>query len=440
MDSNILNRSSLSDQIIDKLKSDPSTKDIYTFYQNGGRCDGWVCNPSAVDEFSKKLAEKGISHACVQGAKDVLFISKEEDREKIRGLRNQYLKQTQTLSELSLDQLKVNHVGEDIHSVRGVSEAYASIFKEEATNLKMQYAITDNRDGTRDIHFLGKDRNKANSAIMNTIVATRGVIGKFKTEKAISEMSREKDLYQNISNPQREFYVVSHTQPNKYMHFNSVGYEHYQNGNCIGSEHRINKNFEIDAYKKIDSSFTKPVVLTKEEFEEVRKLSKEQYREQISKKHILAKPDSHELHKMELERMAKQIAEYKMSLDNNELNSDFYNRNISVAGFEKNEVITDDRISKETEMSISNPKAMPPEVTKTIDKQQSLPMEDREYVDERVKEYIDEVRKVSRDIEIVEITRESVNENIDIMIASLASERTVSETMELSTEVSLERD
>lgn len=435
-----INTTNLSERIMEKIKDEPSVQDIYNHYKQGGKCDGWLCDPSAVDSFSKKLAEKGIPHACVQGTKNAIFISKEEDRGKVRDIRNDFLKQSQVVSEPSLDQLKAKNIGGEIHSINGVSETYATVFKEEAKSLKMNIALVDNKDGTFNVHYSGKDQNKANTAIMNTIVATRGTIGKFNEARMSLETSREKEIFQKIPDNQKEFYVVSHAQPNEYMHFTPSGYEHFRNERLIGDELRSNRNFQVDAHKKIDSAFVKPVVLTKEEFEKTRKLTREEFKDYVSKKHTVASPTQEDLHKMELERMARQIAEYKMSFENNELNTNFYERTVSATEFERNEYITDSRLDREEEMSLSNPKAMSPEIQSTIDKQQSLPMEDREYIDERVKEYIKEVRQTTQEIEVVEVRKEDLTENIDLMIANLAEERTSVQTHERTTEMDIERE
>lgn len=433
--------SNVSSQIIEKIKDRPNGQELYKHYMDGGKCDGWVCSPSVVDAFSKKLAENGISHVCVQNVENgekVVLVAKENDRNQIQQVKDGLVIGFRSPSETSLTEMKANNVGVNVHAIRGTSETYAAIFKEEAKNAGMKISITNNKDGTYDIYYSGKDREKANSVIMNTVVATRGTIGKFNQERIAGEIQKEKNIYNQISNPQKEFYVVSHAQPNEYMRFTSAGYEHYRNGQLIGDELRNNQNFQIDAHKRIDSSFVRPLVLSKEEFEEVKKLSREEYIKQISARHKTLVPNRDDIHRMELERMAKVLAEYKMSLDNNQLNNNYYDSTVRIAAFEAREEITDKQIDRETEMAVSNPKSMPPEVETTIDKQESLPKEDREYIEERVKEYVSDTRRTREETETIEVTREVIKEDLDIMIASLSVDAMSTET--ISTEIDFERE
>lgn len=424
----------ISDQIMNRLKSDPSASKVCEHFFDGGKCDGWACSPAVMDTFSQKLAALEIPHACIQGDQDgshVIFVTREKDRDNIREARRELLAETRNTSEVSLAQLKAKNIGGTLYSIRGVSETYAAVFKEEAKASGMHIVATDNRDGTYDIHYPGNERSKADVAIMNTVVATRGAIGEFNRERIAIESRAERDIYSSVLDAQKEFYVVSHAQPNEYMHFTSEGYKHYRNEQLIGDELRSNRNFQVDSHKKIDASFVRPVVLSKDEFEAARKLSREEYVKHISVKRKVVKPDREAQRKMELERMAKQIAEYKISMDNNYINTDFYNHAASVAAFESREDITDRQIDSETEMSISNPKSLPPDIQETIDKQQSLPLEERQYIDERVKEYITGVNEVQSEIEVIEVTREDLEEDLDLMIASFGENETRTETVEV---------
>lgn len=435
METKILN----VDQLMKKLKNDRNSQKIYNHYENGGKCDGWRCNPAAIEEFSKKLSEEGIPHTCVQGEKESIIISRAEDRRLIQGIRKDFLEQSRFISELSLDQLKAQNIGDEIHSIRGVSEQYAAVFTNEAKTRGINFARSDNGDGTYDLYYSRRDSAKAHTAIMNTVVATRGTIGKFEGERAVQELAREKDIYRAISN-QEECYIVSQYQPNKYMHITKSGYE-LSLDDKTDRKNRDANNFQVATYNKIYGTFVKPVVLTEEEFERIRHLSKEEYSRHISQKRTVAiEPNTAELHRMELERMAKQIAEYKMSFENNELNTNFYEKFITATEFERNEFITDVRLDREEEMSLSNPKSMSPEIQSTIDKHDSLPLEDREYVDERVNEYIKEVRETKEKVDIIKVTERDYSENIDLMIAAYYAERNYFGETRENNKIEIERD
>ena len=184
--------SHISSQIIEKLKNEATAHEICGHYRNGGLCDGWLCTPSAVDQFSKKLTENSIPHACIRDSKgegNFVFVTRDSDRNTIRSIKDQVIAETKPITETSLDQLKAKNIGESIHTIRGVSEMYATVFKNEAKVLGMNTAVINNNAGTYDIYYSGKDRNKADRAIMETVVATRGIIGKFKRAR-INKLAR----------------------------------------------------------------------------------------------------------------------------------------------------------------------------------------------------------------------------------------------------------
>lgn len=422
---------SISAQIFEKLSQEPTAKGICEHHKNGGACNGWTCNPSIMNEFDQKLAENNIPHAYIRSDEGALIlVSRDVDKEGIKNIRQDLIKESKTISELSLNHLKAKNIGYKLHTICGVSETYSVIFKNEASKAGMNVSLTDNKDGTYDVHYSSTDKVKAESVIMKTISATRGELGRFNEMRILADNRNEKDIYTNITNPEKEFYIVSPVQPKEYMRFTPSGYEHYRNGQLIGDELRSNTKFQIDAHNRIDASFIKPIVLSKEEFDETRKMTREEYIYHVSQKQRTTRPNMEEKHRMELEIMARQIAEYKMSYENNELNTNFYDRTVTVSTFENMEYITDKQIDREDEMIISNPKSMPPEIQATIDKTQYLPMEDREYIDERVKEYMQEARDIKDNVIITEITQEDISEDLDLMLAYITEEQ---RTYEVST-------
>lgn len=430
----------ISSQIIEKYKNEPGMAEIYQHYKNGGEVNALICSPAISDNCSKKLAENEIPHACIQNAEGkgtVIVFFPESNREEAQRVIEQIRNEARHLSEISLPQLKAENIGESIRSIRGVSETYVGVFKEETKAANVKVAITSNRDGTYDIHFSNKDRSKIDPVIMNTIAATRGAAGRLNEERISFENKIKEDLYAGITNPNKEFYVVSPVQPNEYMHFSPAGFEHYRNGRLISDELRSNSTFQLDAHKEIDNSFIRPVTLSTDEFGRVKRLKREEYIETVTLKRTAPVPSVDDVEKAELERMARLLAEYKMSFENNYLNTDFYDKTAPVAEFESEEVATDLHIDREIEMSVSNPKSIPPQVQETIEKVQSLPIEDREYVNDFAREFMDEVRRTNEQMFQIAITEDVISEDLDVMIA-LYSHRILQEKLEQSMTASRE--
>lgn len=421
-------------EMLKKEEENRGAQEIAEHYDKEGKCDAWTCDASVAKDFDRKLSEEGIAHACVQYSGDqkrntVYVIAKNEDRDRIKEVRDRVLKERSMISKVSLDELKRQNVDGDIHTINGVSQTYAKVFEEQAKSAGFIMAVSDNKDGTYNVHYSGKDKVKAEPALMRTIESTRGETGRLNELRISREMELNETLYKSIPDAQKDFYVVSATRPNEYMHFNSEGYQYYRNERLVEDKLRSDTSFQQDAHKKVNAAFITPMILSRDEYERVKGLSAEEFRKEISRKHI-TRTTHHQDHQLELERMARQLAEFKMSLDNNELNTDVYNTAVTFNAFYNREIITDKQIDREEEMSISNPKSLPPDIEATIDKFEELPKEDKEYVKQNVREYFQELRETETKIEVEEITHEDLRDDLDAVIEGVSTTTTTREEKE----------
>ena len=400
--------------------------------ENGkGSTPSWNCSPSMASDFSSRLTEGGIQNVRLKLPDGrILVVAKDSDKKKADAARDAIFKELNTLSKSSLDQLKRENVNGEILVVRNAQLSYATVVEEEAKRLGFKVARTDNKDGTFDIHYSKKDANKARQALMKAVVSTRGVIGRLNELRTAENARVSQEIYDNISDPQREFYVVSPYQPNEYMYFTPGGYQHYRDGKLLEDELRNNGNFQQDAHKRVDMSFSRPVVLTRDEFERVRELPAEKRREHITKNHTktisLSQADAQRL-QLEVLAGQKLLYEQKMAFyENNEYNS--ADTPATLDAFASHEEVTDAQLDRAADQRLaedsSSRESLPSDVQALLEEFEKLPYEERLYADEFTKECADDLRRIEAETEIVEVTQEDLlKQDIDAVIAGLAGEK-----------------
>lgn len=428
-----------------KYVENEGAQKIVEHFEKEKDCEAWTCDPSVVKMIDARLTEAGVDHAFVQypGNDDkspIFLLTKAEDREKVEHEKAQCLNELKVVSNLTLDELKRENADGTIRTIAGLSQTRAEVFREEAKRAGMATAITDNKDGTFNVHYSGKDETEAKSVIVKTIESTVGETGKYNEQRIADSINDGYDIHNAVLNTQEDMYIVSASQPNEYMHFSSEGFEHYRNERLIGDELRSNRNYQQDAHSRINASFVQPVVMSKEEYERVREMPKDKRKEEIekhrAKHHKVTKLTTRDAHCLELERKARELRlayEMKLSLENNPLNTNFADPSISFNAFLNHESVTDARVENETErgneMSI-NAKELTFDTHALVNEYVELPKEDQEYINDYVKEYYREVRELT--IETEEITREDLNVDLDAVVAGLTEEKTT--TRETETE------
>lgn len=408
----------------------PGANKIHDHYKSGGQCDAWACDNSVVKNMDKKLSEANIDHACIHCApgdtnagKGVVFlITKGADRSEILRLKDEVLKEIGARSNIPLQELKRNNIGERLYNINNVTPAYKVVFQEESKKVGLEIAITDNKNGTYNLHFAERDRDAFQPIIKKTIESTKGATGLLNEMRIEREMNTSKELFSNIANPNSEFYVIEAAQPKEYMHFKPEGYQYVSNERILEDRLRSNNNFQQDAHIRVAGSFVCPVVASKEEFKTISGLSIEERRAHLMKKVASIKSVSPQTkHHLELERLSRELMEKKLALDNNSLNV-INDPTVQYSSFESREFTTDRQLDRaqnvEDSLTLSRDE-LPADAQNLVSAVEDLSYEDRKYMQEYMQQTKLEIEEIERSVIVSEITYDEIYyDDIDMVIAN----------------------
>lgn len=334
-------------ELLKKHEENELIKKITAHVNSGGDVDYQICKSFAYKDLVKKLTEKKIPHAVMQDKESglIVVVTRDVDRDKVRDAKNELYEEQRRISRISTDEFLRLNAGKYVISVDNLTEVQAKLFQERAQKYNFVMSADRAKDGTYTVRFARKDIDKAKLALDGIAVATVGTIGKYNNKRISEEMNKMSDITMKIANPQQEFFVVSASNKNEYIHINSEGFSHYRNNRLIREEKRTDERFVSLTYNQI-MSLTKPAILSKEQFE-----SPDAQRDiYIKKASVSTVMSAEDIRLAQIELRAKQLIEAKMSLDNGnqpENISSFYNGEVSFSEFFEHEIVNDNHDNEE---------------------------------------------------------------------------------------------
>ena len=310
----------------------------------GKNIDLQICRGFAYQDLDVKLSAQNIPHAIyhdkVSGA--IVIATRDMDRDKVLDAKNQLFAEQNRVTLMSHNEFNRLNVGKEINIIRDRTPVEAKVFQQLAKKYGLQIAIEKSpfKDGAVDIYYEKSKKEIAQKLIYKAAYSTVGLSGQKTDFRVGRELEVRSNLVQDIQNDQKDFYLVSKTNPEEYIHFNKEGFHYYRNSALICVESRTRENFLSIANNYIDN-IVNPVILQKKEFE----VDKEVREKTIRSIKINAPKELFDKRRDDLERAARQLVDYKLSIDNGEqreIPSSFYNNEVSFREFLEIEQVNDD--------------------------------------------------------------------------------------------------
>ena len=302
-------------EILAQHKENKFVNELLKYGKLGGNLDFEICKSFAVRDYDSKLTQHGIAHAIVYDKVSGLttIVTRDIDREAVLKAKNELFVEQKRLTRLSPDEFSRLNSGKNIEIIRGYNVVDAKLFQQVAKKYGLvNIAFQKNSDDPEkiDIYYTAKDKVKA-SLVMNKVAySTVGLSGELASARIAREINFQSALIKDVQKAENNFYVVSHANPEEYIHFNKDGLQYYKNGRLVRDEARSSNHF-VSTSKSYISSIVSPLRFSKEEFE----VSSEVRNEMIKKVRIGHDSDEFDKHRLAIEQSAKQLIALKLSED-----------------------------------------------------------------------------------------------------------------------------
>ena len=290
-------------------------KELLDHAQLGGGLDYEICRSFAVQDFDAKLSQHGIPHFILHEKTTGLMavVTRDSDREAVLNAKNELLVEQKRMSRLSPTEFNQLNAGKSIEIIRARSVEEAKLFQQTAQRYGLSNIMIQKnalQPDKLDIYYTLRDKEKAALVMSKAVMATVGLSGERTTARISREIEFQNNMMHDIQDAEKDFYIVSQTNPNEFIHFSKEGLQYCKNGALIRDVERTSGAF-INTARSHVSSIVAPVVLKKSEFE-------------VSEKDRIAKIRSIKIttdrshlqnHRAELEKIAKELIDYKQTVD-----------------------------------------------------------------------------------------------------------------------------
>lgn len=281
----------------------------------GGNIDLTICRSFAVKDFDEKLTQHNIPHAIIYNkvTNSMAVMTRDIDREAVLAARNELFVEQKRLSRLSLKEFTKINSGKNIEIIRDRDADEAKLFQQTAKKYGLSNVAFQKNSANPnkiDIYYTSAEREKAQAIWRKVALSTVGLSGERTTARISREIEFQNDQIKDAQDYEKDFYVVSKSNHDEYIHFNKDGFQYFKNGVLTRDEQRSSDNFATVARSYL-SGIVNPVSLSKKEFE----VPTSERDAKIDRMIIPTDLSEFNKHRLELEQSARELIDRKISID-----------------------------------------------------------------------------------------------------------------------------
>lgn len=260
-------------KILEENKEYQSARQMAKYLKDeNNNIDFQICKGFSVEAFGKKLNEYNIPHVFFQDTKTGLTVcvTRDKDRDLVRDARNEFFKEQRCQSKVTYADFNNLNAGTQVMHFENLTAVQDKKFAEYAKAHNFITSSVKEENGTYSVYFSVKDYAKAEEAFKKTIIDTIGVRGKATNEHYTNEINNIKNIYDVISNPNNNGYIVSTANPKEFIHFNGNELEHTRGQKTV-SISKTDERFAQDAFNHA-MEIVEPMYVSKENYDTITKL------------------------------------------------------------------------------------------------------------------------------------------------------------------------
>ena len=347
------------EQLLDERKDSQAVQELKKHMKdhNGDGINFTYCDDMVSSQFAKALEEKGIPYQLLRDTSNgkPVFVTRDIDEQSVKEAKELVYIRTKQRTEVSFDSLVKSNINpvtnryEPLKKLPDITPIELAVLREKATENKIVFAKKENDRGTYDIYFNKEDMDKMSNAYIHTKMMLHSELGAVKEAEIMNNLKKNDYVmdYYNRHFNKEDFFIVSAKNPNQVISITNSRIEQFMERE--NKEPLIRQSFSGDK-----ANIQKGVYRGLQEMKDVVILSKKEYMEmqdqdiQSKKKKLYSlkreqdkeanmetiSKESREI--AEKQRLAKQLIEMKLLLENQEISTyelNVYDGNISFQEF-----------------------------------------------------------------------------------------------------------
>lgn len=222
------------------------------------------------EELNKCFQEKGVLYKVIDNLNDdtKFFMYMSDDSQKVIDIITLWQAEKGLISELNPELFLDNYAQAGVGTVSGLDKTDLEAFRSFAKANGLIYASTPAEDSDKNIIIYDpKDSKKLIKTMSSVLWAFSGENGKLLQNQMNTYLLNKQQINRTLLEPEKEFYIVSSTNPKNYVHLTANDLTYYKNSKEISNVVRSSPDF-IEKGIRIFDGLSCPVLLTREEFEQ----------------------------------------------------------------------------------------------------------------------------------------------------------------------------
>jgi len=259
--------------LINKNKQNGEPTDVLTQMLKREEA-GESVNTMAVAEedaevLSSYLKEKGILYHVVDNPQDdtKFFMYMSNDAEKVMDVVSVFQAEKGYISELNPELFLENFAQDGVGTISGLDKVDLEVFRNFAKENNLIFSSTFSNESNKYIVIYDPENiDKVRKVMDSTVWALTGSAGLLLREQMERYLQNRQEINKTLLNAEKEFYIINGNAPENYVHLTANEFVYYKNSKEILTVDRNDGDF-MERGIRVFSGMTRPVLLTREEYE-----------------------------------------------------------------------------------------------------------------------------------------------------------------------------
>lgn len=220
-------------------------------------------------ELSRYLNEKGILYNVVDNFQDdsKFFMYMSNDAQKVIDIVSVWQAEKGLVSELNPELFLNNYAQDGVGTISGFDEVDLEVFRSFAKENGLVFSSTPSDESNKYIVMYDpKNIDIVKKTMDSTVWALSGSAGILLREQMERYLKNRHAVNKTLLEAEKEFYVVSGTSPENYVHLTANDFVYYKNSKEVLTVERNDSEY-VERGIRVFNGMSHPILLSREEYE-----------------------------------------------------------------------------------------------------------------------------------------------------------------------------
>ena len=244
------------------------TKEFQKYMANGGQMQSFMVHKKDYVDFAQEMKKRDVPFLTSEVLGDDCYnvMYRASDKDKVELAIKAFEASRSIETEMTADRFCEKYAGRGIYSIEGIDLVELELIRHYAAQSNFQYAVEAIDDGSK-CKILFSDKAKMDSILKKAawqLTGERGPLAKQQIEYRIAgRESSNRILTQQEA--EKEFYIVSKTEPSNYIHITANDLELYKDNMVVTTVAHDDAAFYDKAVRAL-CGMDEPVILAEDEW------------------------------------------------------------------------------------------------------------------------------------------------------------------------------